>query len=558
MKLKMDEPTEQLKKSKAKKNEWNVKADKARWKAVSAEFSASKTNVLQYLKWWEPTLTDYLQCHEFYCGIDVHKHSWRAAIFGLDSDHFTVPLLGPVCEFEVTARGRTALLEMLNYFHVKRVLMEVSGVYTYPLYDLLTDQPRIPHLEVYVMNPRQIPRDLNMIRKTDKTDAMRLARLASRSELLTSCYIENKEHRSVRGLMRFIKKKIEEKNRYENRLKGFLSGLGVVAEFSFNSQTSVDFLKAWIDSGKNRLADVIDEMRCRGQEPLIKGMGGYELLHDDLGFITLNETDRTLFGDFLSEVVLAHSQLDSLKSTTLHLMYTHPVYGDLYKRLLEVPGIGELNATLICTESGSFGRFSSMRKYQAYCGLAPTILQSGETVKHGRSYKMSNRRLFFVFKQSAMVIVNLVKRVSASKLDLKVPLYAYAKRLVDTNMVYLKAVHKVASKLNRIVFSMAISGNAYSDVYEPKNPTSVDVRDEQLLRRLNRMKKEMAYLKGRTRRTLEKRYAVLPSSMKDQLRLLEQYSNQVVSTIKRLETQALFEASIDALSVKLGLKSQGG
>lgn len=551
----MVEPIEQSKNQNAKKNQWNRVPDKTRWKAVISELSVSKEHFIEYLKWWDPDRTSDLQSHEFYCGIDVHKKSWRAAIFGLDSDHFTDPILGPVCEFEVNSQGRTALLEMLTHFRVKRVLMEVSGVYTYPIYDLLCSQTLLPDLQVYVMNPRQIPRDLNMIRKTDKTDAMRLARLASRSELLTTCYLENKEHRSVRATMRFIKKKIEEKNRYENRLKGFLSGLGFVVDFSLSSQATVQFLKAWLDSRFDLLADFIDDLKNRGEEGLINAMGGYKILHDEFGFVSLNRNDRYVFGNYLSEVVLIHSQLETLKATSFNIMYNHPVYGDLYKRLLDVPGIGELNASIICSESGSFRRFPSVRKYQAYCGLAPTIMQSGETVRHGRSYKMSNRRLFFAYKQSAMAIVNMVKRVAPEKLDVQVPLYAYAKRLVDSNMVYLKAVHKVAAKLNRIVFSMAIRGHRYSDRYTPNVPVVQDERDEQLMRRLNRMKKEMSYLKGRTRRTLEKRYAIIPKAMQEALDQLETYSNNVVSILKRLEVQAQFETSILSLKEKLAIRN---
>jgi hypothetical protein len=65
----------------------------------------------------------------------------------------------------------------------------------------------------------------------------------------------------------------------------------------------------------------------------------------------------------------------------------------------------------------------------------------------------------------------------------------------------------------------------------------------------------MSYLKGRTRRTLEKRYAIIPKAMQDALDQLETYSNNVVSILKRLEVQAQFETSILSLQENLAIRN---
>lgn len=535
----------------AKKNDWFKAAAKTKWKAVISELHTSKHEYVEYLKVWEPLRTEYVKEHEFYCGIDTHKKSWRAAIYGLDREHFTDPILGPVTEFEVNAEGRKAFLEMIKYFGVKRVLMEVSGVYTFPLYDLLSKSGLIEAHELYVMNPRQIPRDLSMIRKTDKTDAMRLARVASRTELLTSCYIETKEQRALRALVRLLKKKVQEKNRYENRLKGLMAGNGFVVEYSLSSQHTLQFLKAWTDSPHESLADFTDQLHNDGEDTLINGMGGYSLLHDEFGFVTLNKDDKLLLGITLSEVVTCKTTLETMSQTISQLLLTRPQYKDLYSRLLEIPGIGEISAAIIVTESGPLNRFSSVRHYQAYCGLAPKIYQSGETIRRGTSYKMSNRRLFFAYKQAAMAVVNYVKRTAEPDLDLDVPLYRYAKRFSDSGLVYLKTVHKVAAKICRIVYSLSVHGTRYSDRYSTAQPSADDVRDEELHRRLKRLKKEISYFKRRSRKVLESRFALIPKSMQAHLGRMEELSESMLSEMERVEILAEFELSTRALEARL-------
>lgn len=542
----------------AKKNDWFKAPAKEKWKAVIAELKTSNREFVEYIKVWEPGRTNYLEEHEFYCGIDTHKNSWRAAIFGLDKQHHTDPILGPVTDFEVNTTGRKALLEMLEYFGVTRVLMEVSGVYTFPLYDLLRESGKVSEENIYVMNPRQIPRDPNMIRKTDTTDAMRLSRIASHPDLLTRVSIETKEHRAIRAMVRFLKKKSQEKNRYENRLKGFMSSLGFVVEYSLKNQYVHQFLNAWCDSTCTMLADFTDQLKIHGDDALITLMGGYQLLHDEFGFVRLEPTDKRLLGLYLSEVITCQTELESLSRTVFKLLSTHPVYHDLYQKILDIPGVGEISAAIIVTESNPLNRFPSVRKYQAYCGLAPKLFQSGETVRTGSSYKMSNRRLFFAFKQAGMAVVNHVKGREEANLDLGVPLYRYAKRLNDSGLKYLKMVHKVASKICKIVYSIANNGHPYSDNYTTAQPAAVEIRDKQLSRQLKRLKKEVAYLNRRGRRALESRFAMIPNSMQEHLERVETLSDLMLSEIRQIELKAQFKEQIEDLTRRLSRNAGKG
>lgn len=58
------------------------------------------------------------------------------------------------------------------------------------------------------------------------------------------------------------------------------------------------------------------------------------------------------------------------------------------ERLRTIPGVGTTLALMILGHSGDFGRFRSQDAYAAYCGLAPSLWQSGQ----GRVYSKRRRR----------------------------------------------------------------------------------------------------------------------------------------------------------------------
>jgi transposase len=540
-------------------NDWKREPSKRKWNSVIAEIKTSQNEYQEYMKLWKPEIPSYLNEHEFYCGIDVHKNNWRAAIYGLDRIHFSDPILGPVCMFTTDIDGREALIEMLTYFKVKRILMEVSGVYVNPIYDLLTAElPDDLMADIYVMNPRLIPKDLSQIRKTDKTDAMKLSRLASRKENLSRCYIAPREERAMRALCRYQKKLTQEKNRYENRLKGNLASIGCVFEFSFKSAYTIDFFEKWFNSDAESLIDFLEELEICGENKLIDFMGGKDELLSHWRFLRLSGLEKMVNLLYLGRIKSNYAELDLLEQRISDSLRYHEHYGDLYDRIQDIPGIGAINGAIIAVESGTFSRFRSNRQYQAYCGLAPKVFQTGNTLRMGTSYKMCNKRLKFAFKQAAMWIVNSIIRFPSNVDQTRSPLFLYAKRLSEKEPKYLKRVHKVASKISRIVYSMAKFGSIYAIAnHSPSSGVQIE-NDIEVKMKFKRLEKELKALKGKTLKIIQSRYNKMPETMVDAYKRIDELSDSLSSEVKRVERRMLIEIELNRLNEKILRNTNGG
>jgi len=76
-----------------------------------------------------------------------------------------------------------------------------------------------------------------------------------------------------------------------------------------------------------------------------------------------------------------------------------------YKRLVEIPGIGPINATAVLSEIGDGSQFASGRDYAAYCGLVPRQFSSGDRTMSGGITKAGNRQLRTLLVHSARTLV---------------------------------------------------------------------------------------------------------------------------------------------------------
>lgn len=69
------------------------------------------------------------------------------------------------------------------------------------------------------------------------------------------------------------------------------------------------------------------------------------------------------------------------------------------KLLTTIPGIGPQTALTIVTEVGDIQRFGNHREFVNFCGLAPSVKQSGNFRRSGKLVK-GNRHLKLAFTQA--------------------------------------------------------------------------------------------------------------------------------------------------------------
>jgi transposase len=185
-------------------------------------------------------------------------------------------------------------------------------------------------------------------RKTDRDDALKLARLAAVGEI-EAVTVPGRTIRQWKSLIGLRKRLVSERVRGQNRIRGLLVCQGLPAPAGARAWTERGL--AGIGQFARPLADCTAEELWRGE------------LHVLL--------ERLRFLDTRAREVEA--KLDTLAK------------GDNRVSLLEsVPGVGTRTAEVIAVHLGDARRFRSADEVSAYAGLVPRQYQSGETDRRGR------------------------------------------------------------------------------------------------------------------------------------------------------------------------------
>lgn len=116
--------------------------------------------------------------------------------------------------------------------------------------------------------------------------------------------------------------------------------------------------------------------------------------------------------------------------------------------ILSIPGIGDLTAAQLIAELGDISRFRSYKQINAYCGLDPSIYQSGKSYIHGKISKSGNglaRKVLY------SVVTNIVSYSTRSCENHSIYMY-YSKQ--KENKTHKESVISTTTKLIRIIFSL--------------------------------------------------------------------------------------------------------
>jgi transposase len=194
-------------------------------------------------------------------------------------------------------------------------------------------------------------------RKTDRDDALKLARLAAVGEV-EGVPVPPRAVRQWKSLIGLRKRLVSERVRGQNRIRGLLVSQGLTAPAGAKAWTALGV------AGLGRLARPLGE--C-GPDDLWRGE--LHLLLDRL---------RAL-GE---QTAAVEARLDGLAA------------GDARVSLLvSVPGVGPRTAEVIAAYLPDARRFRSAGEVSAYAGLVPRQYQSGETDRRGRITRRGPRLL---------------------------------------------------------------------------------------------------------------------------------------------------------------------
>jgi len=276
-----------------------------------------------------------------FVGLDVHAESITAAILQGDSQEAEViKLSGDLMKVRQFFRRLTGKAPV-------RACYEASGA-GFVLHRVLTDDG----FHCDVIAPSLIPRKPGERRKTDRLDALMLARLY-RSGHLTAVHVPSEDQEALRRLLRLRTTYQIYCKATKHRLSGILRNHGFV---------STDGKSTW--TNKHRLW--LGKLRSTLQGPL------QTTLAIELEHLEYLETQRQAMDAELERFALA------------------PAYRAQVEALCCLRGIKTLTALTLVCEVDDVRRFASPRHLMAYFGLVPSEHSSGSREQRGPITKAGN------------------------------------------------------------------------------------------------------------------------------------------------------------------------
>jgi len=217
-------------------------------------------------------------------------------------------------------------------------------------------------IECTIVAPSLIPRKPGDRIKTDRRDALALARLL-RSGELTATWVPDPQHEALRDLVRAREDAVEDHLRARHRLGKFLLRLGIAPPAGVRAWTVRH--RQWLDNLR---------WQDRAQELVFS-----EYRHN--------------IEEIKQRVLRLEKELGALAQNSPH--------APTIVALQAMRGVKLVTAASIVSEIGDIGRFQTPRQLMAYAGLVPSEHSSGNRVNRGNITKNGNAHLRRVIVEAA-------------------------------------------------------------------------------------------------------------------------------------------------------------
>jgi transposase len=290
----------------------------------------------------------------FWVGLDIHKDSITAAVFrNRDPEPLHVDRL------PYDLRKLRRYFQRLQVEGTVRACYEASGA-GYVLQRSLAQWG----VECHLAAPSLIPRRPGERRKTDRRDAIKIAR-DFRDGRLVLIHVPTEEDERIRDLVRCRETFQREIVKSRHYILKFMRRRGFVFRDGQN----------WTTRHFNWIRQV-----------LAPG--------------TLADEDHVVLSEYLALLEYKLQRRDELDGRIEALAFT-PRYKPLVDRICCFRGFKTQAAMVIATELGDLRRFENPRQLMAYVGLVPSEHSSGDRRRLGAITKAGNARVRHILIQSA-------------------------------------------------------------------------------------------------------------------------------------------------------------
>jgi transposase len=397
--------------------------------------------------------------HRCCAGIDVHKQVVVVCVRKLSHGG---SVRQEVRSFRTETNALLAMADWLTDEQVSHVVMESTGVYWKPIWNLL-DGLFVLQL-VNAEHVKKVPG-----RKTDVKDSQWLAELLQHG-LLKPSFVPARPVRQLRDLTRqrvqLVRQKVQVANRIQKTLEDCNIKLSSVASDVLGA-SGRDMIRAII-AGENdpiTLADLARQ-RLRKKIPQLQ-----EALCGEIA-----DHHRFLLGMLMRQVEFLEAQIAEL-SARIEEVLPAP-FVQAIERLDTIPGIDRRGAENILAEVGvDMGQFPSAAHLASWVGMSPGNNESAGKRRSGRTTK-GNRWLRVVLVQCAWA-------AARSKGTYLKQLYGRLAGRRGTK----RALVAVGHRLLQIVYNVLSKGQSYRELGEDYQDKQQDKQRlaRRLLKRLEKL-----------------------------------------------------------------------
>jgi transposase len=277
-----------------------------------------------------------------FIGMDVHKESIEIAL--ADGENTEVRRYGKIGgshdAMRKTLRKLVSLGKSLHFCYE-------AGPCGYELYRYLVSEGH----DCWVVAPSLIPKKAGDKVKTDKRDAIQLARLFRAGEL-TPVYVPNREDEAIRDLSRAREDAMLIQKSARQRLKSFL----LRHDIRYQGKTS------WTEAHLRWLAD---EVRCP------------------------SPVQQIVFQEYVNTVTESQQRLQRLNEQIEVFVKQWRLYPAV-EALMSLRGVKMVVAVTVISELGDLSRFDNPKQLMSFLGLTPSEYSSGPHQSRGRITKTGN------------------------------------------------------------------------------------------------------------------------------------------------------------------------
>ena len=348
--------------------------------------------------------------------------------------------------------GFSNLLNRITSFKLDNisVIMESTGIYHRPIERFFLEN----NFKVFVINPiygRMHKRNLRKT-KTDKEDCFNLVNLFI-SNTFKEYIKPDQLYLDLNALSRqyfaLDELCVNIKNRYRNLLylcfpeyetifKGTLMYSNIALEFIENyphadiiSNTRIDKLQNFFKKREFRYwkskANLIKEIASKS----------YPSVNENDELVSNLSQMARLVDEYQKAIDIIKYKITFLSKKSKYFEPINSIYG-----------IGEFTTSIIIAELGDINRFNNIKELTAYCGLDPSIKQSGKSVNvHGPISKSGNK---YMRKILYVACSNIIRLTAISKNENDIEIY-YRKKRNEGKHHYASVVACTTKLLRKIL-----------------------------------------------------------------------------------------------------------